>query len=37
MTIFALVLSLLLFLCDCIHVTSDSPVTGLYKNKIDLI
>ena len=30
-------LRLLLYLCNCIHVTGDSPVTGLYTNKIDLI
>ena len=34
---FVLVLCLCLFLCNCIHVTGDSPVTGLYTNKIDLI
>ena len=26
-----------MFLCNCIHVTGDSPVTGLYTNKFDLI
>ena len=30
-------LRLYLYLYDYIHVTGDSPVTGLYTNKIDLI
>ena len=34
---FVQIFSLWLFLRTCLHVTGDSPVTGLYTNKSDFI